>query len=108
MRGVVRDLQLKTSETAAEIKQRRIINMKNLNGNAPTFTFAKDEKKPSKTRGKSWNNIAFEAEADVYKEDLELFSSPPTSSADVSEHIGLCCLRLDRRRNLLPRAFPRR
>ena len=61
---------------------------RNAKGYIPTFSFAKGSKKASQIRGKAWDNIAFEAEVDVYEEDLALFTSPSTSPADVTEHLG--------------------
>ena len=42
-------------------------------GYLPTFTYAPGSKKASQVRGKAWDNMTFEAEVDVYEDDLIYF-----------------------------------
>ena len=88
-RGDVRTIASNQGQNANDVYFAHLTNhSRKTDGYVPTFSYAKGSKKASQIRGKAWGDIMFEADVDVYEEDMALFASPMTSAAHVSEHFG--------------------
>ena len=61
------------------------------------FVIKRGSKAPGQIRGRTWHDMCFEIETDVWDDDLELFRSSATSEEELQKHY--CHMTSDARRN---------
>ena len=54
----------------------------------PVFSFVDGSKKPSRIKGKQWNDTMVEMPVDVNEDDMKLFQSPLTTPNELQEHLA--------------------
>ena len=54
----------------------------------PIFTITDGSKKPSRIKGKQWDDTMVEMSVDVTEEDMKVFQSPSATPNDMQEHLA--------------------
>ena len=54
----------------------------------PIFSYVDGSKRPTRIRGKQWDDTMFEMSVDLYDEDILFFQSPATTASDLEQHLS--------------------